>query len=46
LGNLLHTMRNSNLKKLLEILLVLELFLDFAFIKIVCVLYVIHCFCM
>jgi hypothetical protein len=38
LGNLLDTMGNSNLKKflymLLEILLVLELFWDFAFIEI------------
>jgi hypothetical protein len=34
LGNLLDTMKNSNLKKLLEMFLVLEFFLNFAFIKI------------
>jgi len=34
------------LQKLLEILLVLELFWDFAFIKIFCILYVISNFCM
>jgi hypothetical protein len=34
------------LQKLLEIILVLELFGDFAFIEIVCILYVIHYFCM
>jgi hypothetical protein len=33
-------------RKLLEILLVLEFFWDLAFIKIVCILYVVHYFCM